>query len=85
MAGMLDVLPFANRSSSTRPTLYDQFVAAPGGFSVVHTFWRQFDGRMSGSAKNDAYRWAITNLLLNSTFGTLANPIVQGYMIDYFW
>ena len=84
---MLDVLPFANRTNATMPTLYQRYVApSAGGYKVVWSFYRQFSGNISGSAKNDAYRWAIENMLLNNrTFGTLANPTVHAYMIDYFW
>lgn len=86
MAGVLDALPFANRSDTATPTLFDRYVApAAGGFPVMHSLVGQFDGSVTGSVKNDAYRWAADNLLTNATFGRRANPAVQGYMIDYYW
>lgn len=33
------------------------------GLTVLHDFRGRFDGSVSGSAKNDAYRWAIDNYL----------------------
>jgi hypothetical protein len=86
MCGVLDALPFANRSDPAAPTLFDRYVAgASPRFKVRHSLVNQFNGSRTGSAKNDAYRWAADNLILNATFGARADPTVMAYMIDYFW
>ena len=86
MSGVLDAVPFANRSDAAAPTLFDRYVAGPNPlFKVRHTMEKQFDGSRTGSAKNDAYRWAADNLITNATFGATVDPTVMAYMVDYFW
>lgn len=55
MAGIEDGIVFS-------PSQADRYVEAYG-LTVLHDFRGQFDGSISGSAKNDAYRWAIDNYL----------------------
>lgn len=39
----------------------------------------KFDGSVTGSKKNDAYHWAIDNLM------DKVNPTKMGYYLDYYW
>ena len=55
MAGVEDGIVFS-------PEQAEKY-AAEYGLAILHDFRGQFDGSLSGSAKNDAYRWAIDNYL----------------------
>ena len=55
MAGVEDGIVFS-------PAQAEKYVE-PYGLTVLHDFRGQFDGSVSGSAKNDAYRWAIDHYL----------------------
>ena len=40
-----------------------------------------FNGSVSGSAKNDAYRWAISEFLTSKE----SNAAYTAYYVDYWW
>jgi hypothetical protein len=86
MAGMLDLIPIANRSNASLPTLYDLLVVSKR-LPVRHTLDNMFriPTPVYNSSKRDVYLWALDHLVRNRTFGATANMAVHGYMIDYYW
>ncbi len=51
------------------PKMYEKYEAALEGLEVI-SLVGQFDGSITGSAKNDAYRWAIENYLAKGLCST---------------
>eukprot|EP00026_Physarum_polycephalum_P004237 Phypoly_transcript_04254.p1 GENE.Phypoly_transcript_04254~~Phypoly_transcript_04254.p1 ORF type:complete len:707 (+),score=82.02 Phypoly_transcript_04254:55-2175(+) len=78
-AGALDLLPFCYRP--VNGSLYSQFVSSGPQIPVKLNLVGMFTGKVSGSAKCDAYIWAINQFL----FSGLSNPALMGYYIDYWW
>lgn len=77
-ASARDLLPVCFRNVSA--TVYDVIVNG-GLLPVTMSLVGQFNGSVSGSAKNDAYLWAITEFLESGEL----DAAYMGYYIDYFW
>ena len=82
-AGAEDLLPVAFRPGDPA-SLYERLVVAqsPPGLPVALNLTGMFTGAVTGSAKNDAMRWAAARYLANRSSAT--NPGVLGYFVDYF-
>lgn len=88
IAGVENLLPIPKRGESG--SLYEQLVKGELNLPVVRDLTGMFTGSgvipdtmepSSGSAKNDAYRWAIARYLESGK----CNPARLGYYMDYFW
>jgi len=82
-AGVWGVLPIASRPED--PTsLYMRYVQS-GRLQVKHSLVGQFPlaKNGTGSAKGDAYMWAIDTFLRGG--GNKSNPAMLAYFVDYFW
>lgn len=58
-----------------------QLVASGPKLQVQETLVGRFNGSVTGSAKCDAYQWAIAQYITSGK----ANPAIHAYYIDYFW
>lgn len=88
IAGVEDLLPIPFRDEPG--SLYQRLVAGGAKLPVQRSLVGLFTGKgtipdtgelSSGSAKNDAYRWAIAQYLESGK----CNPARMGYYIDYYW
>eukprot|EP00049_Salpingoeca_infusionum_P012379 m.226269 g.226269 ORF g.226269 m.226269 type:complete len:831 (-) comp15168_c0_seq1:132-2624(-) len=80
LSGAFDLLPFAYRPARDNSTLYAKYIES-GLVSVAYNLTGMFTGNVSGSAKCDAYLWAVEHLIVPGH----VNAAVHGYIIDYFW
>lgn len=99
-AGVWDLLPVAYRPEDPA-SLYTRYVQSghlPVNFTLVGLFSYKDWKTSTGSAKGDAYMWAIDTFLGHSLQTTgrrshknakherpLANPTMLGYFVDYYW
>ena len=81
-AGALDLLPVCGREDSSLFKLVVETLEIP----VKLDLRGRFTGNVSGSAKNDALRWAVQQFLSASQPSSpSANGAFLGYYVDYFW
>lgn len=85
-AGVEGLLPIPSRPGDPA-SLYERLVAGGPKLPVKRSLVGMFNGSVTGSAKNDAYRWAITEYLTPPAPGqrTRADPSALGYFVDWFW
>eukprot|EP01113_Clastostelium_recurvatum_P007970 TRINITY_DN13732_c0_g1_i4.p1 TRINITY_DN13732_c0_g1~~TRINITY_DN13732_c0_g1_i4.p1 ORF type:complete len:563 (-),score=135.34 TRINITY_DN13732_c0_g1_i4:304-1992(-) len=78
-SGARDLVPICYRPSNG--SLYSQFVAGGPKIPVHLNLVGLFNGNVTGSAKCDAYMWAIKEFLSSGE----SSPGLMGYYIDYWW
>lgn len=81
IAGVENLLPVCNRPGDPQ-SLYAQLIAGGPKLPVKVNLTGMFNGNVTGSAKNDAYRWAIDQYLVTPE---RADGRYLSYTVDWFW
>ena len=79
IAGIKNLLPLLSGG-----TLFEEVCSGGPMLPVIQSLVGLFDGSVTGSRKNDAYKWFVnTYMAAGSNSGV--NPAVHGYLMDYWW